>query len=74
MPRKYFTVRGSGSFPFKLLSQDECYPATLAEAIKIELACPTVAPEQMIVLATSLEGAPHPQLWREAKWPLQRIE
>jgi hypothetical protein len=74
MRRRYFQVRGNGSFPFRLLSQDECYPANTAEAAKIELACPTVAPEQTIMMCTVMEGAPHTSLWRAAKWPVQLVE
>lgn len=71
---RYFTVTGRGNFPFKLLSRDECFPASLLEADKIALACPTVASEQSITFATGLVGAPHGSLWAEAKWPVQRVE
>jgi hypothetical protein len=66
---RYFTVRGCGSFPFKLLSTDECFPANVLEAEKIELACPTVAPEQSITLATA-RGTFNPGGWKLAKWPI----
>jgi hypothetical protein len=66
---RYFTVRGSGNFPFQLLSRDECFPASLTEADKIALACPTVAPEQSITLATA-RGTFTPSAWKEARWPI----
>lgn len=72
--RKYFAVKGCGSFPFALLSRDECFPANVMEAEKITLACPTVAPEQQITLCTTTDGAPRSQLWRDARWPIQLIE
>lgn len=72
--RKYFMVKGSGSFPFHLLSRDECFPANVLEAEKITLSCPTVAPEQQVMLCTQMDGAPRGVLWREAKWPIQLIE
>ena len=66
-----FTVTGSGSFPFKQLSRDFAWPATEADAEKIDLACPTVAPEQTICLASHTE--PNPRRWREAKWPVKAM-
>lgn len=72
--RKYFAVKGKGNFPFKMLSRDECYPASVTEGEKIALACPTVAPEQQITLCTTMDGAPHHSLWREAGWPVQLVE
>lgn len=71
--RKYFSVTGEGNFPFVLLCQDECYPATLADADKIALACPTVAPSVTIVLATHMEGAPKVHLWAKAKWRVLQV-
>jgi hypothetical protein len=74
MRRRYFQVKGNGSFPFRLLSQDECYPASTLEAEKITLACPTVASEQAIMMCTTMEGSPHHSLWKQAKWPVQLVE
>jgi hypothetical protein len=70
---RYFTVRGSGNFPFNLLSRDECFPANTAEAERISLACPTVAPEQSITLATA-RGTFTPTAWKEARWPVIAAE
>lgn len=72
--RRYFTVVGRGSFPFKLLFLDHCYPATGAEAEKIVLACPTVAPEQTITLASADLDTPTISAWKEAGWPVKRAE
>lgn len=75
MRRKYFTVVGKGSFPFVMLSRDECYPANTAEAEKILMSCPTVtSQEYQITLATTKEGAPTGQMWRAHKWPVTLIE
>lgn len=68
---RHFAVRGSGSFPFHLLARDQCWPATEHEAQKIVLACPTVAPPQLIVMATD-RTFPSADAWAQAKWPIQR--
>lgn len=67
--RRIFHVRGSGSFPFEMLAIDKCYPA-MGEGEKIELACPTVAPEQTIALITETPGGPTASLWKVKKWPV----
>lgn len=71
MALKFFTVKGNGSFPFKLLHVDKCYPASEVDAERITFACATVAPEQRIALASTRE--PSYALWREAKWPVQSV-
>lgn len=71
--KRYFTVVGSGGFPFDMLARCECWPASSIEATKITLACPTQAPEQKIVLATQKETSGHDAgLWQAAKWPIVR--
>lgn len=68
----YFCVTGKGDFPFHMLAVSKSYPVDAHEAHKIALACPTVAPEQTIWLESDV-GYPNPQLWRNEKWPVQRI-
>lgn len=72
--RRYITVRGKGNFPFIMLSRDECFPADATEAGKMYDACPTVAPELTITLATYKQAPPSGTLWRDLKWPIQLIE
>lgn len=66
---RVFVVSGNGSFPFKALSLQHAWPATVEDAAKIELACPTVAPNQRIKLAT-YEADLLPDLWVLNKWPV----
>lgn len=68
---RYF-VMGEGSFPFSMLHQDQAWPATAADAEKITLACPTVAPRQMICLAS--HAHPTNALWAAKKWPVHRVD
>lgn len=68
---RYFTVRGSGNFPFVLLSQDECFPANILQAEFVQLSCPTIADERTIVLASARgAGVPNHAAWKLAKWPV----
>jgi hypothetical protein len=70
---RYFTVRGSGNFPFELLSRDQCFPANVVEADAIRMACPTVADERTITLATARMDGPTTVLWQQARWPVIAI-
>jgi hypothetical protein len=75
MVRRYwFSVRGAGDFPFRMLSVCNCWPATNNDAHNIALACPTVAPEQTIILASDKKlESKEIKLWNETKWQLIRI-
>jgi hypothetical protein len=69
----YFCVCGKGDFPFHMLAISKAYPVDAGEAHKIALSCPTVAPEQFIVL----ESRDYPDafsLWAKEKWPIVRIQ
>lgn len=71
---KYFSVRGSGSFPFDMLVLSRAWPASDSDAEKITLACPTVAPEQVIHFATQHDiSGLIMGLWREKKWPITTL-
>jgi len=67
----YFSVTGSGDFPFVLLAICQAWPVDADEARKISLACPTVAPEQTISLASRSE--PNANIWKVSKWPIRKI-
>lgn len=67
-----YQVAGDGSFPFALLAEDQAWPASHAEAEKIMLACPTVAPRQFIMLASYAH--PNVNRWKEEKWPVRRVD
>lgn len=69
--RIFFSVSGDGSFPFRMLAIDECWPATEPEAEKITLACPTVASRQTITLVS--ERHPTVAKWETAKWPIMAV-
>ena len=69
-----FKVTGSGSFPFEMLTLSECFPATLVDAEKITLSCPTVASEQRITMATYREpSSTEIREWGAKKWPITGI-
>jgi hypothetical protein len=71
MTRHYFfTVRGAGSFPFRLLFVDAAWPASAEQAEGIEMSCATVADEREITLCSA--DAPSPLRWVECRWPIQR--
>lgn len=74
MRRYLFTVAGAGDFPFDMLALSECWPASAAEAHKIALACPTVAPLQRIMMTTNseLSGFVREQ-WHAKKWPVKNV-
>jgi len=67
-----YHVRGSGSFPFGQLHADQAWPASYTDAEKIVLACPTVAPEQIICIASYAH--PNIERWKAAKWPVHRVD
>jgi hypothetical protein len=69
----YFVVGGCGAFPFKLMAIDKAFPASEADAVAIEYACPTTAPFVRVRLASAF-GPPNPTRWRDAKWPVESIE
>lgn len=46
-----FTVRGFGEFPFDMLRYDGCYPATSADASKLEAAALDRTTPQRVVMA-----------------------
>ncbi len=66
-----FTVTGKGSFPFSCLNFDQAWPATPQDADRIEMSCPTQAPEFTITLAS--HAHPTPKVWAMAKWPIKRV-
>ncbi len=70
--RYFYVVVGKGSFPFKQLHFDCAWPASVEDAERIELACPTVAPEQRITLTSS--ERPNVGAWERAKWPIASIQ
>jgi hypothetical protein len=70
---RFFSVRGNGSFPFEMLYIDSCFPSSLADAEQIALACPTVAPEQTIMLASHALDPPSIRVWEEKKWPIKYV-
>jgi hypothetical protein len=75
MTLRIFRVRGTGSFPFEMLHKAQCFPASLADAEKIALSCPTVAPEQTIALASSSsKGLFSLAEWEAHKWRVVRID
>jgi hypothetical protein len=55
------------------MALDECYPASLQDAEKIQLACPTVAPEQTIRLCSHNLDTPRHTAWKEAGWPIVNV-
>lgn len=69
----FFSVTGKGDFPFHMLAISKAYPVDAHEAQKIALACPTVAPEQVIWLETR-NGYPNHNLWAKEKWPVQKVQ
>ena len=66
----YFLVSGCGSFPFELLAEEKAWPASIADAKRIELACPTQAPEVSITFAK--HGPPLMLAqWRKKGWSVK---
>jgi hypothetical protein len=67
----WFTVVGKGNFPFAMLHLSQCWPSNAENAEKITLACPTVAPEQRINLASHKKPTTTDyQLWSTKNWPI----
>jgi hypothetical protein len=67
-----YYVRGAGKFPFAMLWADQAWPASADDAEKITLACPTVAPEQIIGVAS--HAHPNTQKWKACGWPVHRVD
>ena len=70
MRLRYFTVKGSGNFPFEMLCSNQCYPANIVEADKIRMSCPTVADERSIVFACDAMEPVRVAAWAAVKWPV----
>lgn len=67
----WFSVEGSGDFPFRLLFESKCWPVDEREAHKIALACPTVAPKQTINFASYKKPSRLDyDSWLAEKWPI----
>lgn len=71
---RYFTVRGSGNFPFELLSRDECFPANVLQADALRMSCPTIADEREIIMASARRESPTHSAWKVAKWTVIHTE
>jgi len=69
---RYFTVRGSGNFPFEMLARTESFPASIVEANKIRMSCPMVADEREVTLAQLPGTVRLGTEWAEARWPIKQ--
>lgn len=73
MPLRYFTVKGSGNFPFEMLSRSEAFPASTSEGEKIRRACPTVTDTAIEITLATEKGMIQDRAWAQAKWPIQKV-
>lgn len=69
---KYFTVKGKTAFPFKLLTKNECWPASESDADQLWSGCAMQHPECVVTLVTHC-GKVYAPDWAQAGWPVESV-